>query len=159
MKSHNSICVGRMWCKILTDPVLRCFVNPKGLSCGDLLVGVVPRDMANGLRLSTVVPSQDLTRAWVTVQGESQPGQVPLHRIRQGLRPPPPMNSGPGDFTHLSRVILVENLDGSIPAHTKGREGNLSVRTQIRSLRMLGRWGTRCANVTPAFCTIKSSTS
>jgi hypothetical protein len=31
-----------MWCKIHTDPVLRCFVNPEGLNCGDLQVGVVP---------------------------------------------------------------------------------------------------------------------
>jgi hypothetical protein len=34
----------------------------------------------------------------------------------------------------LSRVILAENLDGSVPAHTKGREGNLPVETQIRRL-------------------------
>jgi hypothetical protein len=38
----------------------------------------------------------------------------------------------------LSRVILAENLDGSIPAHTKGHEGNLSVETQIQSLRIPG---------------------
>jgi hypothetical protein len=38
----------------------------------------------------------------------------------------------------LSRVILAENPDGSMPAHTKGREGNLSVGTQIRNLRMSG---------------------
>jgi hypothetical protein len=43
-----------------TDPVLWCFDNPKGLSYGDLLVGVVP-ELANGLRLGTVVLSQDLS--------------------------------------------------------------------------------------------------
>jgi hypothetical protein len=41
MKSHGSIRVVRMWCGIHTDPVLRCFVNPEGLSCGDLLVSMV----------------------------------------------------------------------------------------------------------------------
>jgi hypothetical protein len=41
MKSHGSIWIARMWCEIHTDPVLRCFINPEGLSCGDLLVGVV----------------------------------------------------------------------------------------------------------------------
>jgi hypothetical protein len=42
MKLHNSIWVVRMWCDIHTDPVLRCFDNPEGLSYEDLLVGVVP---------------------------------------------------------------------------------------------------------------------
>jgi hypothetical protein len=31
-----------------------------------------------------------------------------------------------------------ENSDGSVPAHTEGHEGNLPVRTPIRSLRMSG---------------------
>jgi hypothetical protein len=31
-----------------------------------------------------------------------------------------------------------ENLDELVLAHTEGREGNLLVETQIRSLRMLG---------------------
>jgi hypothetical protein len=43
MKSHDSIWVVRRWCRIHTDPVLRCFANLEGLSCGDLLVGVVPK--------------------------------------------------------------------------------------------------------------------
>jgi hypothetical protein len=34
--------------------------------------------------------------------------------------------------------MLAENLDSSMPAHTKGREENLPVETQIRSLRILG---------------------
>jgi hypothetical protein len=42
MKSHSSIRVVRMWCEIHTNPVLRCFINPEGLSYGDFLVGVVP---------------------------------------------------------------------------------------------------------------------
>jgi hypothetical protein len=41
MKPHSFVQVVRMWCDIRTDPVLRCFYNPKGLRCGDLLVGVV----------------------------------------------------------------------------------------------------------------------
>jgi hypothetical protein len=43
MKSHVSVWVVRTWCRIHTDPVLMCFVNPKGLNYGDLLVGVVPK--------------------------------------------------------------------------------------------------------------------
>jgi hypothetical protein len=42
--------------------------NPEGLNCGDLVVGVVP-ELANGLRLGTVVPSQYLSGARVTVHG------------------------------------------------------------------------------------------
>jgi hypothetical protein len=83
--------------------------------------------------------------------GESQSGQVPLHRTRQGLMPP--VKSRPGGFTRLSRIILAESLDGLDTkledanledmkleelAHTKGDEGNLSAGTQIRSLRMPG---------------------
>jgi hypothetical protein len=30
-----------MWCDERTNPILRCFVNPKGLNCRDLLVRVV----------------------------------------------------------------------------------------------------------------------
>jgi hypothetical protein len=62
--------------------------------------------------------------------GQSQTGQVPLHRIRQGLMPPL-IKSGSGGFTHLSWVILAENSDGSMLAHMKGRKGNLPIRTQI----------------------------
>jgi hypothetical protein len=40
MKSHGFVWVVRMWCKIHTDLVHRCFVNPEGLSYGDLLVGM-----------------------------------------------------------------------------------------------------------------------
>jgi hypothetical protein len=42
MKPHSSIQVVRIWCGERTNPVLMCFINPEGLSCGDLLVGVVP---------------------------------------------------------------------------------------------------------------------
>jgi hypothetical protein len=31
-----------MWWGIRTNPVLKCFVNPEGLNCDDLLDGVVP---------------------------------------------------------------------------------------------------------------------
>jgi hypothetical protein len=41
MKPHSSVRVVRMSCGELTDPILRCFVNLKGLSCGNLLVGMV----------------------------------------------------------------------------------------------------------------------
>jgi hypothetical protein len=39
MKLHGSIQVVR--CSVHTNHVLRCFDNPEGLNCGDLLVGVV----------------------------------------------------------------------------------------------------------------------
>jgi hypothetical protein len=35
-----------MWYGECTNPILRCFVNLKGLSCGDLLVGMVPELMS-----------------------------------------------------------------------------------------------------------------
>jgi hypothetical protein len=65
MKPHGSVRFVRMWCSIRTDPVLLCFDNPEELSCGDLLVGVVPElfELANGLRLGIVVSSQDLSGA------------------------------------------------------------------------------------------------
>jgi hypothetical protein len=68
--------------------------------------------------------------------GESQLGQVPLHRIRQGLMPP--IKSGSGGFTRLPQIIHAKNLDGSMSTHTEGHDGNLSFGTQIRSLRMSG---------------------
>jgi hypothetical protein len=34
--------LSELWCKIHTDPVLRCFVNPEGLNCKDWLEGMVP---------------------------------------------------------------------------------------------------------------------
>jgi hypothetical protein len=42
MKPHSFVQVVRMWCSERTDPILRCFINPKGLSYRDLLVGMVP---------------------------------------------------------------------------------------------------------------------
>jgi hypothetical protein len=30
-----------MWCGICINSILRCFDNPEGLSCGDLLVSMV----------------------------------------------------------------------------------------------------------------------
>jgi hypothetical protein len=62
MKPCGSIRVVRMWCGICTDPVLRCFDNLEGLSYRNFLVSVVP-ELANVLRLSTVVLSQDLSGA------------------------------------------------------------------------------------------------
>jgi hypothetical protein len=42
MKPHNSVQVVKVWCDICTDPNLRCFDNSEGLSCGNLLVVMVP---------------------------------------------------------------------------------------------------------------------
>jgi hypothetical protein len=41
MKLHGSFRVVRMWCGECTDPVLRCFINPEGMSYRNLLVDVV----------------------------------------------------------------------------------------------------------------------
>jgi hypothetical protein len=41
MYFHGSIWVVRMWCGMHTNPVLRYFDNSEGLSCGDLLAGIV----------------------------------------------------------------------------------------------------------------------
>jgi hypothetical protein len=62
-------------------------------------------------------------------KGERQLGQVPLHRIKLGLMPPSLIKFGLGGFTCLSRVILVQNSHGSMPAHMKGCEGNLLIET------------------------------
>jgi hypothetical protein len=43
MKPYGSVRFVRMWCGIRTNPVLMCFDNLEGLSCGDLLLGVVPK--------------------------------------------------------------------------------------------------------------------
>jgi hypothetical protein len=42
MKSHGFIRVVRTWCGIHTGPIIMYFVDPEGLNCGDLLVGVAP---------------------------------------------------------------------------------------------------------------------
>jgi hypothetical protein len=41
MKPHGSVRVVRMWGRIRTNPVLRCFDNLEGLNYGNVLVGVV----------------------------------------------------------------------------------------------------------------------
>jgi hypothetical protein len=55
---------------VSTDPILRCFINPEGLNCEDLLEGIIFElcKLANGLKLNIEVLSQDLSGAWVTVQ-------------------------------------------------------------------------------------------
>jgi hypothetical protein len=42
MKPHSPIQFVKMWHGMCTDPILRCFEVPKGLSNGDLLVSIVP---------------------------------------------------------------------------------------------------------------------
>jgi hypothetical protein len=56
---------------VCTDPGNRCFNNLEGLNNGHLPSRRGPRvhELANGLRLDTVVSSQDLSGAWVTVRG------------------------------------------------------------------------------------------
>jgi hypothetical protein len=54
-----------------TNPVYRCFDNLEGLNNNHFPSGRGPRvhELANGLRLGTVVPSQDLSESCVTIRG------------------------------------------------------------------------------------------
>jgi hypothetical protein len=96
-------------------------------------------ELANGLRLSTSVLSQDLSRASVTIRGWEKARSSASHRTRQGLMPPCP---GQIQTRWFQASFLGnpwrENPDCLMSAHMEGREGNLSVRTQIWSLRMSG---------------------
>jgi hypothetical protein len=60
--------MSELWCGIRTNPILRCFANPKRLNYEDLLEGMVPElgELANDLRLSIEGPSQDLSGVQVT---------------------------------------------------------------------------------------------
>jgi hypothetical protein len=53
------------------DPILMYLDDLEGLNYWYLHRGRGPqvRELANGLRHHTVVPSQDLSGAWVTIQG------------------------------------------------------------------------------------------
>jgi hypothetical protein len=53
------------------DPILRCLDDTEGLNNEHFPSWCGPRvhELANGLRLGTAVPSQDLSGAWVTVHG------------------------------------------------------------------------------------------
>jgi hypothetical protein len=57
--------------RLTHQPICRCFDNPKELNNRHLPSKRNPRvrELANGLRLDTTVPSLDLSRAWVTVHG------------------------------------------------------------------------------------------
>jgi hypothetical protein len=69
--------------------------------------------------------------------GESQPGQVTLHRTRQWPMLPSQIRSRWFQASFLGNPWR-ENPDSLVLAHTEGREGNLLIGTQIRSLRMPG---------------------
>jgi hypothetical protein len=42
MKPRGYVRVVKMWCRIRTDSILRCFDNLEGLNCGNLIVSMVP---------------------------------------------------------------------------------------------------------------------
>jgi hypothetical protein len=69
MKPHNSIRVVSKWCGICTEPVHWCFDNSERLNNGDLVSRCSSRvhELTIILRPSTIVPSQDLSEAWVTM--------------------------------------------------------------------------------------------
>jgi hypothetical protein len=55
---------------VCTDPIYRCFNNPEGLNHRDFPSGCgsLVHELTNGLRLGTVVASQDLSATCVTVR-------------------------------------------------------------------------------------------
>jgi hypothetical protein len=65
MKPHSCIWVVRRLCGMHIDPVCGCFDNPERLNYRDLPGGRGSRvrELADGLRLSTTLPSQDLSGA------------------------------------------------------------------------------------------------
>jgi hypothetical protein len=65
MKPHGPIRVVRKWRSLCADLILRCLDNPEGLNNGYLPSKHGPRvhKLANGLRLGTTVPSQNLSGA------------------------------------------------------------------------------------------------
>jgi hypothetical protein len=65
MKPHGPVRVARKWHGLCANPVLKCLNGPKGLNNGYLPSGHDPQvhKLANSLRLSTAVPSQDLSGA------------------------------------------------------------------------------------------------
>jgi hypothetical protein len=67
---HCSIRVVRRWCDVHTDPIRGCFDNPEGLNNVHLPSWCGPRvqELANGMRLGTAVPNQDLSGACITVR-------------------------------------------------------------------------------------------
>jgi hypothetical protein len=71
MKPHGSIRLAKKWHGMRADPVLRCLDDPEGLNNGHLPSGHGSRvcELANGLRLGTIVQSQDLSGDWVSVLG------------------------------------------------------------------------------------------
>jgi hypothetical protein len=71
MKSHCSIWVVRRWHGLHADPVRKCFDDPEGMNNRYLPSGCSPRvhEPSNGLRLGTIVSSQDLSGVWFIVHG------------------------------------------------------------------------------------------
>jgi hypothetical protein len=76
---------------VSTNPVLSCFINPKGLNYEDLLEGIIPEldELANGLRLNTEVPSQDMSGALVTIRWvAASQGTCLSIGLDRGIAPP-----------------------------------------------------------------------
>jgi hypothetical protein len=69
MRPHGSIGIVRRWHDLCAKPIRGCFNNLEGLNNRHLPTGcgLRVRELDNGLRLGTVVPSQDLSGAWVTI--------------------------------------------------------------------------------------------
>jgi hypothetical protein len=87
MKPHGFIRVIRKWHGMCINPVLRCFDNPEGLNNGDLPSWHSFRicELANGLRIGTIMPSQDLSGAWVTfAQVRASKGKYLSIRLDRG---------------------------------------------------------------------------
>jgi hypothetical protein len=71
MKPHGFVQVVRKWRDLCTDRILRCLDDLEGLNNGYLPSGRVPQvpKLTNGLRPGTILLSQDLSGAWVTIHG------------------------------------------------------------------------------------------
>jgi hypothetical protein len=70
MKPHSSVRVVRSWRGLHADPIRECFDDPEGMNNRYLPNEHGPRvhELANGLRLGTVVSGQDLSGTGVTVE-------------------------------------------------------------------------------------------
>jgi hypothetical protein len=71
MKPHSSIQVVRKWRGMCAIPILRCLDDSEWLNNRYLPSKRSPqvRELANGLRHGTAMPSQDMSGAWVTIWG------------------------------------------------------------------------------------------
>jgi hypothetical protein len=71
MKPHGSVRFVRRCCGMHADHVLKCLDDLEGLNNRYFPIGRGPQvlKLINSVRHGAIVPSQDLSGAWVTVYG------------------------------------------------------------------------------------------